>query len=86
MALDYPTSLGVHATAFTQPATAAALAQKIESELTSANHIAIFATGYGPTGAHDVHRRGSSEDGAIVIDPLSPSAHLMLFRFTTDSF
>ncbi len=83
--LDYPTTLGLHAAAFTttDPAT---MAQKIETELASVNHISVFAIGYGPTGAHDVHRQGANEDGAIAINPLSPKAHLLTFRFTTDSF
>jgi hypothetical protein len=42
--------------------------------------------GYGPTGIHDVHRKGNNEDGAIVIDPLSPTSHVFFFRFDTDSF
>jgi hypothetical protein len=84
--LDYPTTLGLHAAAFTT-ATPAALAQKVESELAAANHISIFGTGYGPTGAHDIHREGGAgDDGAIVINPLSPLAHLLVFRFSTDSF
>lgn len=85
MNLDYPKNLSLHANAFTTT-NPAALAQKLEAELAMVNHISVFATGYGPTGAHDVHRRGFNEDGAIVIDPLSPKAHLILFRFSTDNF
>jgi hypothetical protein len=83
--LDYPTTLGVHAGSFTTT-TPAALAQWIETQLAMVNHIAVFATGYGPTGAHDVHRRGGGLDGAIVTEPLSPTSHILLFRFSTDSF
>jgi hypothetical protein len=83
--LDYPTTLGLHAAAFTTT-DPASLAQKIETELASVNHISVFAIGYGPTGAHDVHRQGANEDGAIAINPLSPKAHLLTFRFSTDSF
>jgi hypothetical protein len=83
--LDYPGNLGVHSTSFTTT-NPTALAQMIESELANANHVSIFATGYGPTGAHDVHRRGQNEDGAIIIHPLDAQAHLLLFCFNTDTF
>jgi hypothetical protein len=33
------------------------------------NHISVYAAPYGPSGMHDVHRRGSHNDGAIVMDP-----------------
>jgi hypothetical protein len=85
IALDYVKSFGLHAGNFTS-ATPAAVVAKIESELATANHISVFATGYGPTGIHDVHRKGYGEDGAIVIDPLSPTPHILTFCFSTDSF
>ena len=85
MDLDYPTDMGLDSTAFTAE-TPAALAQTVISALATANHVSIFATGYGPGGAHDVHRRGHDEDGAIVVDPLSPAAHVWAFRFNTDTF
>jgi hypothetical protein len=83
--LDYPGSLGVHSSSFT-PTTPTALAQMIESELAGVNQISVFATGYGPTGVHDVHREGTNVDGAIAINPLDAKAHLLLFCFSTDSF
>ncbi len=83
--LDYPSTLGAHASSFTAT-NPTALAQWIETQLATVNHIAVFATGYGPTGAHDVHRKGDGDDGAIVTEPLSPTAHVLLFRFSTDSF
>ena len=83
--LDYPGTLGVHSTSFTVT-NPTALAQMIESELAQANHVSVFATGYGPTGAHDVHRVGNNEDGAIVTHPLDAKPHLLLFCFNTDSF
>jgi hypothetical protein len=83
--LDYPNDLGLHAPAFmlTDPNTQRT---NISATLANANHISIYATGYGPGGAHDVHRRGASLDGAIAINPLDPKAHILAFRFTTDSF
>lgn len=79
--LDYPTALGVHAPAF---ANTNALA--LEQKLASANHVSVFATGYGPDGAHLVHRNGGGHDGAVVLWPLSDSPELLVFRFATQSF
>jgi hypothetical protein len=83
--LDYPTNLGLHAAAFTATSPDAQRT-RITAALATANHVSIFATGYDATGAHDVHRQGGGRDGAIVIDPLSAKAHVLAFRFTTDSF
>jgi hypothetical protein len=85
MALDYAQDLGLSSSAFTS-STPAAMATKIEGELAAANHISVFATGYGPTGAHLVHRNVSGQDGALILDPLSPTPHLMVFRFSDQSF
>jgi hypothetical protein len=82
--LNYP-NIGLHSAMFTQPANEAALAAIVTADLANANHISVYATGYGPDGVHDVHRK-SGYDGAIIIDPLSPTAHGLFFRFTTDSF
>ena len=84
MQLDYPSNLGLHSSSFAV-SNPGALVQKIEGALAGVNHIAVFATGYGPTGAHDVHRRGYHDDGAIVINPLSPKAHILLFSFSNDA-
>jgi hypothetical protein len=84
-ALDYA-QLGLHSGDFTKPSSPSALAQQIESALANANHVSVFATGYGPSGAHLVHRNnGGGSDGAIVIYPLSTPAHVMMFTFTTTS-
>jgi hypothetical protein len=84
--LDYP-SIGVHSKDFTQPPSQQALTQLLEGALANANHLSIYATGYGPTGIHDVHRRGGGgNDGAIVIDPLSSTSHVFFFCFNTDNF
>ena len=83
--LDYPTTLGLHASSFAST-TQSAQAQTIENALASANHVSIFATPYDSTGAHDVHRKGGGDDGAIFVDPLSSPAHVLAFRFSTDSF
>jgi hypothetical protein len=83
--LDYPT-LGLHSAMFTQPADEAALAAIVTADLANTNHISVFATGYGPAGIHDIHRKSLGQDGAIIVDPLSPTAHGLFFRFDTDSF
>ena len=85
--LDYANTLGVHAADFTQLLPADLEAQ-LNEELKSANHLSVFATGYGPDGVHNVHRHSGSgsNDGAIVLNPLSPTPRILMFRFTTDSF
>lgn len=83
--ISYP-SLGVHASQFTSE-TPAALGQKIVAELANVNHIAVFGHGYQTqNGCHDVHYNDGATDGAIVIEPLSPTAHVLFFRFSTQSF
>ncbi len=84
-ALNYPTDLGAHSADFTMTGTNA-VASAVENELAQANHVSIFCTGYGPDGCHLVHRQGTGRDGAIVINPLSPTARWLLFDFTGDGF
>lgn len=81
---DY-VQLGLHSTDFTQMPLAQ-LAAKVEADLGPANHISVLCTGYGPTGCHDVHRRGGNADGAIVMNPLSPASHLFFFHFAAQTF
>lgn len=83
--LDYPASLGVHADDFT-PYTINVLAQKVEGALSTANHVSIYGTGYGPDGMHKIHRDGYGRDGAIVLEPLSGDARYLLFRFASQTF
>jgi hypothetical protein len=85
VSLDYAKNFALHSAVFTTT-TPADLQQKLETELAQANHISIFATGYGPDGVHDVHRHGYAQDGAIAIDPLSPNAHLLMFCFADQGF
>jgi hypothetical protein len=83
--LSYP-QLGVHSTQFTSevPAT---LGQKIQTELANVNHISVFGESYSTyNGCHDVHYENGTDDGALIIDPLSPTAHILFFRFSTDTF
>jgi len=79
--LDYPADLSEHSPAF-----ATTNASALEQKLASVNHVSIFATGYGPDGAHLVHRNGGGHDGAVVLWPLSDSPDFLVFRFSTQSF
>jgi|GEM_PF-2547527 len=85
-ALDYTAApLAVHATDFASM-TPADLVKRLDAELATANHVAIYATGYGPDGAHLVHRLGLGVDGAIVVDPLGPTPHYLLLHFLDQAF
>lgn len=83
--LDYA-KLGVHATDFTAMP-AQQLADRVASELATANHVSVFATPYSDgTGGHDVHRKTGGNDGALVVRPTDATAHLLLFHFASQSF
>lgn len=81
---DY-VSLGVHSTDIPL-GTRAQNAADIMNELATVNHISVFGTGYGPEGAHLIHRNGQGHDGLVVTQPLSTPAHARLFSFTTQAF
>ncbi|MBL0216545.1 MAG: hypothetical protein IPQ07_22010 [Myxococcales bacterium] len=81
---DY-VALGVHAAALTLESRQV-LTSQLMSELATANHVSVYATPYGPDGAHLVHRNGSGHDGMIVTQPLSTPAHLRMFSFTSQAF
>ena len=86
MLLDYVTDLGVHSTAITLTGIPVVRARILE-QLTNANHISVFGTGYDDmTGAHLIHYDQDAHDGALVLDPLSAKPHFLVFRFEQDSF
>jgi hypothetical protein len=86
MDLDYPTDLGLHSDALTVT-TPAMIRARVEAQLVNANHISVFGTGYpGSDGAHLIHRKATAHDGALVINPLGAKAHVIAFRFSTDTF
>jgi hypothetical protein len=85
VSLDYPADLGLHDTDFT-PGSEAQIDQAVEGAVANANHVSVFATPFNPGGAHLVHRQGSGHDGAVILDPLSPLAHVLAFRFATQTF
>lgn len=85
--LGYTSDLGLHSNDFTAvPITQ--LVDDIVSELVIGDTISVYATGYGPDGAHDVHKEyGQTHDGAIVVRPMSTSPRVLAFRFgDTDTF
>ena len=82
--IDYPT-LGVHASALALN-TKAQIVSTITADLATVNHISIFTTSYGGTGAHLVHRNGGGQDGLVLTEPLSTPSHLRLFSFSDQSF
>jgi hypothetical protein len=82
--LDYP-AMGVHAGDFAS-VPRDQLTAAIDAELADANHVSIYMTGYGPDGGHNIHRRSTFLDGAIVIRPLSAHPRLLLFHFDDQDF
>jgi len=82
-ALSY-VSLGVSSSMFTQKSPSSA-ASAVEDALANANHVSIYGTGYNDNGMHLIHYE-NGKDGAIVLDPLASTAHMLLFRFQADTF
>jgi hypothetical protein len=84
--LDYVASFGLHSTSLTLNGIPAMRA-RLEAVLANANHISVYGTAYpGSDGAHLVHRQSAGNDGAIVIQPLAATAHVIAFRFESDTF
>jgi hypothetical protein len=86
MDLDYVRDFGLHSTDLTLTSITAIRA-RVVGELTNANRISVFGTGYpGSDGAHIVHRSSRERDGALVINPLAPKARVIAFRFADHTF
>lgn len=66
--------------------TKAELTAELMTELATANHVSVFAIGYGPDGGHLVHRNGGGRDGLLITKPLSASARVRAFSFSAQSF
>jgi hypothetical protein len=81
---DYPT-LGIHSVDLTSTPKSQ-LTTDLMNDLATVNHISVFGTGYGPDGAHLIHRNGSGHDGLVIAQPLSSPAHLRAFAFDTQAF
>jgi hypothetical protein len=81
-------SLGLTSGAFTA-LSPSNMGMEVETLLAATSKISIFCTGYTPgdNGCHDVHyQNGTSTDGAIVLDPTSPTSPILFFRFASQSF
>ncbi len=87
--LDYTTDLGVKSTQFTS-ISQSALSTALEQQLATVNHITTYGTIYtgsdAGSGMHDIHFESKGKDGAIFLQPLSADAHMILFRFSGDTF
>jgi hypothetical protein len=84
-AIDDYIALGVHSPDLVLE-TRAQLTSEVTADLASANHISVFATGYGPSGGHLVHRNNSGRDGLVVTQPLSNPSHARMFSFSNQVF
>jgi hypothetical protein len=86
MDLDYVKDLGLHSPALTVTGPDV-IRKQVETVLANANHISVFGSGYqGADGVHLIHRSRGNQDGALVINPLAPKAHVIAFRFAADTF
>lgn len=90
VALDYPTTLGVHSPSFQAEADMKAVVSKIVADLKVGDAISVYATsGDGrPESAHLVHRNPNvaNTDGAIVVHPASATPRFLAFAFADQSF
>ncbi|HEY4238292.1 MAG TPA: hypothetical protein VGM88_00675 [Kofleriaceae bacterium] len=82
--VDY-VALGKHSTDIPLQ-TKEQITSAVTADLATVNHISVYGTGYGPDGAHLVHRNGSGHDGLLVTEPLSTPAHLRMFSFSDQTF
>lgn len=87
-ALDYVTTLGVHADPSWQVLDMEPIVAALSDELHVGDAVSVYATsGDGrPESAHLVHRNKANEDGAIVIGPTSATPKLLLFHFSNQTF
>jgi hypothetical protein len=87
-ALDYVTTLGVHADASFSALDQDPLVAALAADLRVGDAVSVYATsGDGrPESAHLVHRNKTDEDGAIVLAPASASPKMLLFHFADQTF
>jgi len=84
--LDYVADLGLSSGDFSQLALAP-LSDAIADEITLGQKVSVYALVEGfPSSAHQIHRNGGGEDGAIVLDPDSPSPRALVFHFANQTF
>lgn len=85
--LDYPTTLGVHTSAFTAMPKAA-IAAHIEDVVPLGAQVSVFFEGFATSdGGHKVHRNGGfGNDGALVVIEKTGKPRWLLFHFSQQSF
>ena len=84
--IDYAATLGLHADAAPfAPVASAELIARVVARVAVGARVAIYAQGSGGSSAHLVHRNGSGDDGAIVLDPTG-SPRFLVFHFDGQQF
>lgn len=89
LSLDYVNTLGVHSDGGWDSLSLDEASQRVMDRIDLGTPISVYATSSGGAyagSAHKVHRNGSNNDGAIVIDPTSATPTWLLFRFANQSF
>ncbi|MBA3460951.1 MAG: hypothetical protein H0T46_13360 [Deltaproteobacteria bacterium] len=88
VSLDYVTTLNVASTQFV-PHDMATTVDMITDAIELQTPISVFGTssgGLNSASAHLVHKHLPNKDGAIVIDPMSPSPRYLLIKFDEQIF
>jgi hypothetical protein len=84
--LDYPTTLGVHTSAFTAMSKET-IATRIAALVTEGAKVSVFFEGFATSdGGHKVHRNGYGKDGALVVIEKTGQPRWLLFHFAQQSF
>ncbi len=85
VSLDYVTDLSMHVANF-KPIAFEALVKKVIDAIPLDGKVAVYSSTSGGGSTHLVHRNGSGNDGAIVLDPDGASPTFMLFHFDEQQF
>lgn len=84
--LDYEATLSLHADAAPfEPVASAELIARVVARVAVGARVSVYAQGSGGSSAHLVHRNGSHDDGAIVLDPTG-SPRFLVFHFDGQRF
>ena len=87
VALDYPTTLGLHANqAPFAPRPATQLVPDLTALLPLGAHVSVYGSGSGGASNHLIHRNGNMTEGAIVLGPDTASPRFLVFHFPDQSF
>lgn len=81
-------ALGAHSSSGFEPLDMQPLIERLVGDLEIGAPIAVYATsGNGITdSAHLVHRVNGTNDGAVVVDPMSDAPTFLMFHFAEQSF